>query len=128
MDFDSATEYEFKCPECGELLFQIDSQKIIDNLQKPTQEDLPFNAKSTEITDKYKFKLPSINYLKSPTKAEQEKNLNENTFLEKLKLYLNSDNLILCSQGRVAAYNIFKLLINSNPALLAIVFIFFGCI
>ena len=43
-----------------------------------------------------------------------KKNLNENTFLEKLKLYLNSDNLILCSQGRVAAYNIFKLLINSN--------------
>ena len=33
MDFDSATEYEFKCPECGELLFQIDSQKIIDNLR-----------------------------------------------------------------------------------------------
>ena len=41
-------------------------------------------------------------------------NSNENTFLEKLKVFLNSDNLMLCSQGRVAAYNIFKLLINEN--------------
>ena len=51
---------------------------------------MPFNAKSTEITNKYKFKLPSINYLKSPTKAEQEKNLNENKIdentLEKILL------------------------------------------
>lgn len=35
-------------------------------------------------------------------------------FLKKLKKFLNTNNLILCSQGRVAAYNIFKILIKKN--------------
>ena len=90
-----------------------ESQKIIDNLQKPTQEDLPFNAKSTEITDKYKFKLPSINYLKSPTKAEQEKNLNENKIdentLEKILLDFGVEGKIKkVSRGPVVTLNEFE--------------------
>ena len=40
-------------------------------------------------------------------------NLKKN-FLNKLKNYLKTKNLILCSQGRVAAYNIFKVLIKKN--------------
>ena len=32
----------------------------------------------------------------------------------KLKSFLKTKNLILCSQGRVAAYNIFKVLIKKN--------------
>ena len=35
-------------------------------------------------------------------------------FLKKLKNYLKTKNLILCSQGRVAAYNIFKILIKKK--------------
>ena len=35
-------------------------------------------------------------------------------FLNKLKNYLKTKNLILCSQGRVAAYNIFKILIKGK--------------
>jgi len=35
-------------------------------------------------------------------------------FLESLKKFLNTDNLLLCAQGRVAAYNIFKIIINDN--------------
>ena len=90
-----------------------ESQKIIDNLQKPTQEDLPFNAKSTEITNKYKFKLPSINYLKSPTKAEQEKNLNENKIdentLEKILLDFGVEGKIKkVSRGPVVTLNEFE--------------------
>ena len=88
-----------------------ESQKIIDNLQKPTQEDLPFNAKSTEITNKYK--LPSINYLKSPTKAEQEKNLNENKIdentLEKILLDFGVEGKIKkVSRGPVVTLNEFE--------------------
>ena len=90
-----------------------ESQKIIDNLQKPTQEDLPFNTKSTEITNKYKFKLPSINYLKSPTKAEQEKNLNENKIdentLEKILLDFGVEGKIKkVSRGPVVTLNEFE--------------------
>ena len=90
-----------------------ESQKIIDNLQKPTQEDLPFNAKSTEIANKYKFKLPSINYLKSPTKAEQEKNLNENKIdentLEKILLDFGVEGKIKkVSRGPVVTLNEFE--------------------
>ena len=90
-----------------------ESQKIIDNLQKPTQEDLPFNAKSTEIANKYKFKLPSINYLKSPTKTEQEKNLNENKIdentLEKILLDFGVEGKIKkVSRGPVVTLNEFE--------------------
>jgi len=90
-----------------------ENQKIIDNLQKPTQEDLPFNEKSTEITNKYKFKLPSTNYLKSPTKAEQEKNLNGNKIdedtLEKILLDFGVEGKIKkVSRGPVVTLNEFE--------------------
>ena len=90
-----------------------ESQKVIDNLQKPRQEALPFNEKSTEITSKYKFKLPSINYLKSPTKAEQEKKLNENKIdedtLEKILLDFGVEGKIKkVSKGPVVTLNEFE--------------------
>jgi len=90
-----------------------ESQKVIDNLQKPRQEDLPFNEKSTEITNKYKFKLPSTNYLKSPTKTEQEKNLNGNKIdedtLEKILLDFGVEGKIKkVSRGPVVTLNEFE--------------------
>jgi len=33
LDFDQATEFGFKCPECGSLLNQQDNTKTIDNLR-----------------------------------------------------------------------------------------------
>ena len=33
LDFDQATEFGFKCPECGSLLNQQDNTKTIDNLK-----------------------------------------------------------------------------------------------
>ncbi len=33
LDFDRASEFEFKCPECGELLIQEDNSKIIKQLE-----------------------------------------------------------------------------------------------
>ncbi len=90
-----------------------ENQKIVDNLQKPKQEDLPFNEKSTETTNKYKFKLPSINYLKKPTKSEQEKNLNENKIdeetLEKILLDFGVEGKIKkVSKGPVVTLNEFE--------------------
>ncbi|MEM4239966.1 MAG: transcription factor [Candidatus Woesearchaeota archaeon] len=37
LDFDQATEFEYKCPECGEILHQEDNSKIISELEKEIQ-------------------------------------------------------------------------------------------
>lgn len=34
LDFDQATEFEFKCPECGNLLNQEDNKKIMIDIEK----------------------------------------------------------------------------------------------
>ncbi len=34
LDFDQATEFEYKCPECGEILHQEDNTQLINTLQK----------------------------------------------------------------------------------------------
>jgi len=33
-DFDHATDFEFKCPECGQLLNQQDNSRTIENIKK----------------------------------------------------------------------------------------------
>ena len=38
----------------------------------------------------------------------------EEIFLKKIKNYLLTENLLLTSQGRLAAYNIFKVIISNN--------------
>lgn len=34
LDFDQATEFEYKCPECGEILQQEDNTQILEELTK----------------------------------------------------------------------------------------------
>jgi len=34
LDFEQATDFEFKCPECGELLNQEDNKKIVIKIEK----------------------------------------------------------------------------------------------
>ena len=38
LDFEQATEFEFKCPECGTLLNQQDNAKTIENLKNTIKE------------------------------------------------------------------------------------------
>ena len=38
LDFDNATEQEFKCPECGDLMNQLNNSKTIENLQLTIKE------------------------------------------------------------------------------------------
>jgi len=91
----------------------IQYENIAENIQKPTQEDLPFNKKNNENSERYKFKLPPIDYLKNPTKAEREKNLNndkidENT-LEKILLDFGVEGKIKkVSRGPVVTLNEFE--------------------
>ena len=91
--------------------FTEENQKTTDDIQKPTQEDLPFNTKNKE--NKYKFKLPSLDYLKYPTKKEREKNLNEDKIdestLEKILLDFGVEGKIKkVSRGPVVTLNEFE--------------------
>jgi transcription initiation factor TFIIE subunit alpha len=38
LDFDQATEFEFKCPECGDLVNQQDNSKTIENIKEKIKE------------------------------------------------------------------------------------------
>ena len=67
------------------------SDDISTIYNKPIQEDLPFaNNENEKKIIKGKFKLPSVDYLKSPKKSERKNNSNEHDidkdFLEKILL------------------------------------------
>ena len=97
----------------------LDSNEGIDNkteslspiYNNPVQEDLPFiNNKNIAKT---KFRLPSIDFLKSPTKAERKSNSNEDDvdkdFLEKILLDFGVEGKIKkISHGPVVSLNEFE--------------------
>ena len=68
-----------------------DIENFSQNYNESVQENLPFiSNENNKSTTKAKFKLPSIDFLKSPTKAERKNNSNEDDidkdFLEKILL------------------------------------------
>jgi len=93
--------------------FQNEKEIIVEDIQKPTQENLPFNKKNYESINRYKFKLPPVDYLKKPTKSEREKNLNEDKIyentLEKILLDFGVEGKIKkISRGPVVTLNEFE--------------------
>ena len=90
---------------------QHEEKKINEDSQKLTQENLPFNIKNSE--NKYKFKLPSLDFLKSPTKTERnrshtEEKVDEST-LEKILLDFGVEGKIKkVSRGPVVTLNEFE--------------------
>ena len=90
-----------------------ENEIIVEDISKPTQENLPFNSKNAENINKHKFKLPSIDYLKKPTKSEREKNLKEDkideNILEKILLDFGVEGKIKkVSKGPVVTLNEFE--------------------
>ena len=100
----------------------LDSNKSINNeveslspiYNKPVQEDLPFisNENNKNIA-KTKFNLPSIDFLKSPSRAERKNNSNEEDidkdFLEKILLDFGVEGKITkISHGPVVSLNEFE--------------------
>ena len=85
-----------------------------DEIKNLIQEDLPFiKTEANQNSNKTKFKLPSIDLLKIPTKNERENsNKNENTdpeFLEKILLDFGvSGNIKKVSHGPVVTLNEFE--------------------
>ena len=81
---------------------------------KPIQEDLPFaNNENERKNFKAKFKLPSLDFLKSPTKKERQNDSNENgidqDFLEKILLDFGVEGKIKkISHGPVVTLNEFE--------------------
>jgi len=94
-----------------EVINEFIPQEDIKNL---IQEDLPFiKAETNQSSNKIKFKLPSIDLLKIPTKNEKE-NLNQNEnndpkFLEKILLDFGvNGNIKKVSHGPVVTLNEFE--------------------
>ena len=100
----------------------LDSNKSFNNeveslspiYNKPVQEDLPFisNENNKNIA-KAKFNLPSIDFLKSPSRAERKNNSNEEDidkdFLEKILLDFGVEGKITkISHGPVVSLNEFE--------------------
>ena len=90
-----------------------ENEIITESIERPTQEDLPFNTKNTENVSKYKFKLPSLENLKSPTKAEQKQFSNDEKTdedtLEKILLDFGVEGKIKkVSRGPVVTLNEFE--------------------
>ena len=48
LDFEQATEFEFKCPECGNLLNQQDNTKTIENIKERIKDLETANSKKKE--------------------------------------------------------------------------------
>jgi DNA segregation ATPase FtsK/SpoIIIE, S-DNA-T family len=94
----------------NEIINQFIPQEEIKSL---IQEDLPFIKNETKNSNKIKFKLPSINLLKIPSKNEREKLKNEDyidsKFLEKILLDFGvSGNIEKVSHGPVVTLNEFE--------------------
>ena len=88
-------------------------ESISESSEKLIQEDLPFNKKPSENQIKYKFKLPSIDFLKKPTRSERDKNLSEDKIdektLEKILLDFGVEgNIKKVSRGPVVTLNEFE--------------------
>ncbi|MBD1171661.1 DNA translocase FtsK [Pelagibacterales bacterium SAG-MED04] len=84
-----------------------------DEIKNLIQEDLPFIKAENKINEKIKFKLPSFDLLKVPTKKERE-NSNQNEthnseFLEKILLDFGvNGNIKRVSHGPVVTLNEFE--------------------
>lgn len=48
LDFEQATEFAFKCPECGKLLNQQDNTKTIENIREKIKELESANSKKMD--------------------------------------------------------------------------------
>ena len=92
---------------------QIETDIISEESEKLIQEDLPFNKKASENKIINKFKLPSSDFLKKPTKSEREKILSEDKIdektLEKILLDFGVEgNIKKVSRGPVVTLNEFE--------------------
>ena len=90
---------------------QEEDGQFIEDVKLPVQENLPFQTKKNENSNK--FKLPNINFLKKPTKIDREKNLNEDKIdentLEKILLDFGVEGKIKkVSRGPVVTLNEFE--------------------
>ena len=84
-----------------------------DEIKNLIQEDLPFIKAENKTNNKIKFKLPSVDLLKSPSKKERDKKekneTNDQEFLEKILLDFGvNGNIKKVSHGPVVTLNEFE--------------------
>ena len=103
-------KHEKNYTDKSEVISEYIPQDEIKNL---IQEDLPFIKAENKINEKIKFKLPSFDLLKVPTKKERENSDQNEThnseFLEKILLDFGVDgNIKKVSHGPVVTLNEFE--------------------
>ena len=109
LSFSKIKKSEDKKFENVEQDFEIETK----NEEKLVQEDLPFDKRTSVTQVKYKFKLPSIDFLKKPKRSDREKNLSEDKVdektLEKILLDFGVEgNIKKVSHGPVVTLNEFE--------------------
>ena len=109
LSFSKIKKSEDKKFENVEQDFEIETK----NEEKLVQEDLPFDKKTSVTQVKYKFKLPSIDFLKKHKRSDREKNLSEDKVdertLEKILLDFGVEgNIKKVSHGPVVTLNEFE--------------------
>ena len=62
MDFEKATDFNFKCPECGELMNQVDNARTIDLLKDKIGELRKYLRESLGLQKKMCYQLYGDGY------------------------------------------------------------------
>src|SRR3989344_4147706 len=80
MNFDNAMDFEFRCPECGELVNQDNSEEIIKNLHKQIGE---LEIELKELREVKKEKRKKIKEIKKKKKLKKKQKLKEKKVKQK---------------------------------------------
>ena len=80
MNFDNAMDFEFRCPECGELVNQDNSEEIIKDMHKQIVE---LEQELKELKEVKKEKRQKLKEKKKAKKLEKRKKIKEKKIKEK---------------------------------------------
>ncbi|MBW2981928.1 hypothetical protein KY343_03555 [Candidatus Woesearchaeota archaeon] len=71
LDFDQAMNFEFKCPECGQIIHQEDNRELIEKIEKEIQElEKETNEKEVKVIKNVKLKSKKVK--KKPIKSKKK--------------------------------------------------------
>lgn len=82
LNFDQAMDFEFHCPECGELISQENNTERVETLRKKTVE---LEAELEELMEKRKFRRKAVKARKKEVKARRREKLRKTAAKKPLK-------------------------------------------
>lgn len=103
LNFDQAIDFEFRCPECGELISQHQDPKIISNLEKEIdklEKELKSEEK-TKITPKRKKVVKSKKKVLKKVKVIKKIKKKKNTLKKTSKKNISQKNKKISNKSKV---------------------------